>query len=175
VKGDDPEVVRRLWPSERALEMAFAFANCQLECDHATIKLTRPRIEDVDEVERDIDLLLDLARCDPYGLNVLADLPEASLRHGDRFLHVELPGPSRIEVGPVERDGVVRTCARTAAVGVVPDEAATLVTAQGATLEQTEHEVRIWWPSIEVDPRRLIVATDLLRQLASGPSLGVFR
>ncbi len=175
VKGDDPEVVKRLWPNARALEMVFAFASSQLECDHATIKLTRPLIEGVEQVERDLDLILDLARSDPYGLNVLGDLPEASLRHTDRFLQVELPGPSRITIGPVDQGGVVRTCARTAAMGAVPDDAETLVTAVGATLEQTEHELRLWWPGIEADPRRLTAAADVLRRLASGPQLGVFR
>ena len=176
VKGDDPGVVRRLWPKLRAQDMAYVFASCQFQCDLSTIKLIQPLIATVEQAELAIELILDVARCDPYGLNVLTDLPEASLRHGDRFLQVELPGPTRIMLGPIDTDGIVRTCARTASIGgTVPADAETLVTAQGATLEQTEHELRIWWPSVESDPRRLTAAIDILRHLAGGPSLGVFR
>jgi hypothetical protein len=175
VKGDDPAVVRRLWSRPYAQDMALAFTTSRLECDERSIKLLQPIIESVGQVELGIDLVLDLARADPYGQHVLGELPEASIKHGDRFVEVELPGPSRVRVGPVERAGIVRTCVRTSAVGPLPDEAETQVTALGATLQQTEHELQIWWPSVETDMRRLTSAVDVLRRLAGAPSLGVFR
>lgn len=175
VRGKDALVLRRLWSRARAQEMALAFPTSRLECDATRIKLLQPIIESVDQVELGIELVLELARCDPYGQHVLGELPEAQVKHGDRFLSVELPGPSRITIGPVEREGTVRTCARTAAIGALPDDAATQVTSLGASLEQTEHELQIWWPSVEAEPRRLTAAAQVLRRLASGPSLGVFR
>lgn len=175
VKGDDEVLVRRLWSRKRAQTMTLAFPTSRLECGGVRAMLLQPVIESVEQVETGIDLILELARSDPYGQGVLGDLPEAEVKHGDRFLEVELPGPSPIRIGPAEREGGVRTCARTVAIGSLPPGAETQVTALGATLEQTEQELRIWWPSIETDVRRLTAAADLLRQLASGPSLGVFR
>jgi len=175
VKGDDPAVVRRLWPTARARDMALAFRTSRIECDASTIKLLQPVIESAEQIESGIDLVLGLARSDPFGLTVLGELPEAKLRHGDRFVQALLPGPSRIQIGPVEQGGIVRTCARTAAIGPLPPDAVTSVSALGATLETSDQELTISWPSVEDDPRRLTAAAELLRRLASGPSLGVFR
>lgn len=175
VKGYDPAIVRRLWANDSVRDLARAFPTSRLECDATSIKLLQPVIENAAQVEVGIDLVVELARCDPYAQHVLGELPEAAVKHGERFLEVELPGPSRVRVGPVERDGAVRTCVRTAAVGPLPDGAETQVTVLGATLEQTEHELQIWWPSVEADARKLTAAVDVLRRLASGPSLGVFR
>ncbi len=176
LEGRDAGAIERVWSEARARQMAGAFASSRIECEGAVLRLLQPVIESAAQVDLGIALLLELARSDPYGQHVLADLPEGSLRKtDDGFYEVELPGPSRIFVGPQEWSGYVRTCAWTAAIGAVSTDAETQVTALGATLEQTETELRICWPSVEADVRRLTAAVDLLRRLATGPQLGVFR
>jgi hypothetical protein len=176
LEGRDAGAIERMWPDARARLMAGAFAWSRIDCDGATLRLLQPVIESAAQVDLGIGLVLELARSDPYGQHVLGELPEVSLHTTvDSFYEARLPGPSRISVGPQMRDGYVRTCAWTAAIGAVSADAETQVTALGATLEQTETELRICWPSVQADVRRLTEAVELLRRLASGPQLGVFR
>lgn len=176
LEGRDAGAIRRVWRSARTRRLAVAYRSSRLKCEGSRMRLLQPVIESVEQVETGIDLLLELARCDPYAFAVLDELPEGDVHStAGGFHEAELPGPSRIRIGPLQRDGIVRSCARTAALGALPPDAETQVTALGATLEQTDAEVRIWWPSVEDDVRRLTAAADLLRRLASGPALGVFR
>ena len=122
--------------------------------------------------------MISLAQADPYGIAALRKLPEAVMRTGEKFPQAHLPGPQPIIVGPIERDGIATTCARTAATlaGELPAATRPLVASLGTgKVEQTDHETRVCWPTIETDERRLVAAVELLRTVAMGPSLGVFR
>jgi len=176
VKGEDGVVIRRVFARARARELALLVPKSRLECDGSRIKLLQPVIESVEQVGAGIDLVLELARSDPYGLHVLGELPEAQLvRETTGLVRAQVPGPSPILVGPAFTGGLVRTCVRTAATGTLPPDAETLVTPTGGYLEQTPLELRIWWRGIETDRRRLGAAIDLLRRLSSAPAQGVFR
>jgi hypothetical protein len=181
VKARDPAAVRRMWTRERMRELERHFATARIESDGMVVNLREPaHARTVDALEQGIDFLLRLVSSDPFGLNALSALPEAVMRQGDRFAYAELPGPQPILVGPHEIDQVARTSAWTAAVGdpkaELPPGAEELLIAIGTgTLRRTDHEVRVMWPTIETDQRRLVSAIELLRMLATGPRLGVFR
>jgi hypothetical protein len=178
VKTRDEAVLRRLWTTDRARKMFLVFDTTQVDCDGEVLHMLEPRIESVEQIAAGVELLLDLARADPFGLSVLRRLPEASLAVTERFPYAVVPGPHPIHIGPIERDGHTVTCARTAATasGQPPPAATGLLAALGeGKLEIGEAETRVCWPAIEDDPRRLVAAIDLLRLLVTGPSLGAFR
>jgi hypothetical protein len=175
IKATDIALVRRMWPRERAQRMYAVAPKGTLECKGIDVKLIVPVIDTIEQVEGAVELLLELARCDPYGITALAQLPGATMVEDDGFTRAELPGPSRVLIGPFVEGGIARTCARVPATGDLAEDVEPRIVALGATLQQTHTEVRIWWAGIETESKRLLGAYEVLRAVAAGPSLGVFR
>lgn len=186
VKARDPATVRRLWTRECIRDLN-ALWKPEIVSDGTTVHLREGRIHtSAQAIVQGIDFLLRLARADAFGLQSLSTLPEAVVHAGgtrdedNRFGYMEVPGPQPIYVGPIEREQIARTSAWTNTAGdptaELPAGAAELVNATGeGQLTRTETELRVTWPSIETDERRLIAAIDLLRLLSSGARVGVFR
>lgn len=177
VKARDSELVRRVWTREQARKLLEEYPSSQIDCDSTRIHLLEPTIEGIAQIERGLDFVLSLAKTDAYGIAALQALPEAVMRPVDGFPHAHVPGPQPILVGPRVHDGIVRTCARTTATTAeLPMAVKPLLAAIGdGKVEMTDIETRVCWPTIETDTRRLMSAVELLRTVAMGPSLGVFR
>lgn len=134
-----------------------------------------------EQIERGIDLLVEIAAADPFGLDALRSLPGAAYRASETALpHVELEGPGDVTIGPIWQDGRVLTRARAHAgsegEGITIDPRFTSAALRlGGELCRSDRELAITWPGIETDPQRLEGAVELLRGLGSPPSMGVFR
>jgi hypothetical protein len=174
VKGEDPVLVQRMWREPHVRALALRVNGTYVESNGRDVKVLQDVSARAVHIEAGIELVFELVRSDPYGMGVLAELPEAQIRRDpDGFAQAHLPG--LVIVGPYSNGEVVRTCVRTARGGELAVDAATLVTEAGASLQVADDELRIWFSGIETDVARLTAAAELARRLSSPPAHGVFR
>jgi hypothetical protein len=199
VETPDPGAVRRVWTESNAKVMTIWFGTSTLRSSGHELALTRPRVAvEPRDIERGIDLLLDIARTDTWGIQALRSLDDATFHDdGSPFPYATIAGPGQIRIGPELLGQRAATRARaqghtasgTAVVDIVdglptdageptplPPYVAHYAHALGtAHIGWSEREISITWPGIETDPRRLQSAISLLRELARAPAMGVFR
>jgi hypothetical protein len=174
VKGDQPAVVRRLWTDATIAEMLYWFrAYFDLTSDKRWVSLVMHRVilTHVPTMLAAIDLVVELANRDFYGVNALKDL--GSMATGPNgWPSAELDTGIRVVVGAEERDGKLVMAAR-ASVDVetieivngrfdalLPHHALEVGT---GTLSKTGFV----WRDLELDPARLRAGAQLLGALAS--------
>jgi len=175
IKGPDEGMVRRVWTLPFARTVATRFTLTRFKSDGSKLSLEHI-IQAESQVADHLELGLQIARCDAYGVQALRELPEARLVPDARgLLQAEVPGPSRVVVGPQRHDNVMRTRVEIAAALQVPEDTRRRIESLGAVVETSTEATRIVWPSIEADRQRLLGAVEILRQLSSGTSLGAFR
>lgn len=175
VQSPEPDELRRVWTADR----------CQFLLDHVPGAVVRGTHEAVDlEVGRDsfedstldraVELAVELARSEVYGVAALRALPGARYQEGsDCGPHVELEGPSPIMIGPVRTSGRVVT--RAMMQGFLPVPPPATARLGSATLAQDGDRVSVTWPGIEQVSQRLIAAIELLRTLRLTPHDSVYR
>ena len=197
MRSPAPAHVRALWTEALRALALHQFRTATLSSTGAELELrVRGVAHTVANVERGIELLLAIARVDVFGLDVLRSLPDAVLAPSEQP-GVYVKGPGAIWIGLHEASRHVRvTRARGDASGLAPfpplrvaldrTDAAELAPLPerlrararelgDARIENAGGEVSITWDEIERTPERLVAAIELLRGLAGGPSLGVFR
>jgi len=176
IKSSDEALVRRVWTQPFANDVATHFRKCRFVSNGTTLTIRHSQMDVYEnEIMEQVDVGLAIVRFDAYGTRVLGELPEAVLvrdQHG--FPQAEVPGPSRIVVGPVCPDRITYTRATIAMPSTVTDDMRRRIAQLGAVLESVVERTTIAWPSIEADRERLISAVEILRQLG-GTSVGAFR
>ena len=197
IEGDRRTLARIWGPSEARLMLRF-FASGRLSGHRDRIEL-RQRVGRVSPewVEAGLDLVLRLARSDPFGLRELRELAGARDSTGGDLPGVVIDGPFPISIGPVQLEGRTVTEARAElSTTVEPGELAVeadrplrgpalhdlpahaveqLGRIGSAHVDWTRREAVIRWHEIEGDRRRLESAIEFLRILGRPPARGVFR
>jgi hypothetical protein len=198
--GDDPDTVRRVLTSRARAILVKRLLACGMSGSATEIQLwCAKEFPSADVLVSGVDLLVEMARADPYGLRVLRNLKGATRDpgRGQRLPGVVLEGPGRIRVGPRSSDAGTSTRARgdgfaALAPGVVRVEGGAVLDATEAEelpgdarhalrllgtarVEWTRLEATISWPAIETDLERLQAAVDILRVLGRPQGAGVFR
>jgi hypothetical protein len=188
LKGRDELLLRRLWTAQRCTAMV-ELGNATLTSSGTRIELALLDPPITHTLGVAIDLVLDVALEDVFGLAALRALPDATASE----LGVAIAGPGSIRIA-AERDGdrhVTRARAVAPSLQAVtidlasPPEARPLADLPGnarsfarmlgpARIESLDGELAITWPTIEADRRRLAAAIELLRACVLAPG-GMFR
>jgi hypothetical protein len=175
VRTPEPDELRRVWNAERCQFARNRLAGVLAHASHErlVVELHRPGESLHDDAIVDaLQLALDLAHADVYGLAVLRGLPEAVVRQTDGP-HVELAGPAPIVIRPVrDHDGVFTKVAMQCALPDLPPITPAL---GNVTLAREGNLVTISWPAVEEDAHHLMAAVELLRGLISAPHDGAYR
>lgn len=173
-RGPDAALVIRIWTQPFATKLAERRVNC-FASSKGDVLVVEQEGASHEIVEGLLALALEIVRFDVYGIRVMAEIPDATLVSEGGFVHAEVPGPSRIVIGPTTRRKV--TCTRAtlwSAVRDISEDVRQRVGQLGASIETTADATAITWPTIEDQRDRLLAAIMILRQLA-GTSLGAFR
>lgn len=175
VRSPEPDELRRVWTPDRCQFVLDHLSSGVVRATHRAVKLELCRFAFDDSVlDRAVELAVDLARADVYGVAALRALPGAAFREGaDRGPHVVLEGPSPITVEPVRTSGGVVT--RATMQGLLPAPPPPTSRLGPATLTQDGDRVVVTWPGVEESSQRLLAAVELLRALRSTPNDGVYR
>jgi hypothetical protein len=173
VHSSEPYELRDVWTYQRGQLAKERLAGMTADATHERLIVEIHREVLRDAVIADaLELALDLAHAEVYGLASLRRLPEAVVAQTDGP-HVELPGPAPIVIRPVRDDARVFTkAAMQCAHSTLPPSTPAL---GNATVAREGNLVTISWPTIEEDPVRLMAAVELLRTLSSGPHDGAYR
>jgi len=182
IKGDEPDLVRRVLTPDRCMAMLDAFRDAELVSKGSVVILTREsyfqEVTIVDEVlDAGFEFLFDLASADVYGNALLRSLPDATYRL-DALPYVDIAGPGEIRVGfarPKKKLLVSEARALVPNLADLPERMVERTRALGAIVERKDDQVVITWPSVVRDPQPFVAAIELLRGLITGPSEGVFR
>jgi hypothetical protein len=173
-RSQDPAGARSLWTAELCNRFRGDLPHASVRGDAEAVVLGVDSMASEDIAVRAVQLALDIACADAYGLGALRALPDATLRVTDAGLEVELPGASPIRLAPVRTKAGVVTVA-SVDEGVVPERHPDLTQIGPATLATDGPRVTLTWPGIETDRARLVAAVDLLRTLGGAPRDGAYR
>ncbi len=173
IRSPEPDELRRVWTAERCQFARERLADMTAHATHALliVKLDHS-VHDDTKIVHALELALDLAHSDVYGIAALRALPEAVLRQ-DGGPHVELPGPEPIVIRPVRDDDRVFT--KASMQGELPELPPSTWALGSATLAREGNLITVSWPAIEEDPHHLMAAVELLRTLSSGLRDGAYR
>jgi hypothetical protein len=178
LRSPEPDELRRVWTAERCELARQRLVGMVAHASHEQLVVELHRadrdgrhLDDAAIVDA-LQLALDLAHADVYGLAALRALPEAVVRQTDGP-HVELAGPAPIVIRPVRDEDRVFT--RAAMQCAQPELPPTTPALGSARLAREGNLVTISWPTIEEDPHRLLAAVELLRCLTSAPHDGAYR